>query len=79
MSRIRYGILRAGAANTDLEPLNGGLLAGYLGRPAPLRRARLQRLSWLYDYVCLLWSELYCGATDGGRPQAQRGRVLRRG
>jgi thiamine kinase len=49
------------SANTDLErELQQDLLAQYLGRaPAPDERLRLQRLAWLYDYVCLLWSELY--------------------
>ena len=36
------------------------VLAGYLERPAGKDEAmRLRLLTWLYDYVCLLWSELY--------------------
>jgi len=49
------------SANNDLEDdLRHDLLASYTGRP-PTRNecSRLQLLGWLYDYVCLLWSELY--------------------
>jgi thiamine kinase len=36
------------------------LLAAYLGRAAaPAEAERLSLLTWLYDYVCLVWSELY--------------------
>jgi thiamine kinase-like enzyme len=36
------------------------LLASYLGRqPSAAEASRLERLVWLYDYVCLLWSEVY--------------------
>jgi thiamine kinase-like enzyme len=36
------------------------LLASYLGRqPSVEEASRLQQLVWLYDYVCLLWSEVY--------------------
>src|SRR5450631_481899 len=36
------------------------LLAGYLGRqPVAAEASRLEHLAWLYDYVCLLWSEVY--------------------
>jgi thiamine kinase len=35
------------------------LLQSYLGRPpATQDEARLGALVWLYDYVCLLWSDL---------------------
>jgi thiamine kinase len=35
------------------------LLQGYLGRPpATEEEERLRALVWLYDYVCLLWSDL---------------------
>jgi len=42
------------------------LLRSYLGRP-PARddEARLQALVWLYDYVCLLWSDLYLRLRKG--------------
>jgi len=49
------------SANNDLEDeFKHELLAIYLGRP-PTRDEclRLQLLGWLYDYVCLWWSELY--------------------
>jgi thiamine kinase-like enzyme len=48
-------------ANNDFEdPVRHDLLVSYLGRPASGDEfLRLQLLSWLYDYVCLLWSELY--------------------
>jgi thiamine kinase len=49
------------SANNDLEDeLKHELLTNYAGRP-PTRNEylRLQLLGWLYDYVCLLWSELY--------------------
>jgi thiamine kinase len=57
------------SANNDFEPeLRHELLARYTGRP-PTRgeSLRLERLGWLYDYVCLLWSELYSSlAGDAG-------------
>jgi thiamine kinase-like enzyme len=48
-------------ANNDLEDnLKHDLLASYTGRPPTHNEyLRLQLLGWLYDYVCLLWSELY--------------------
>lgn len=57
-------------ANNDLEDdLRHDLLASYAGRP-PTRNevSRLQLLGWLYDYVCLLWSELYLNLYRNGRP-----------
>lgn len=64
------------ACNNDLEPAaRDFLLASYLGRPASgAEMRRLELLAWLYDYVCLLWSELYCGAAG-----AADGRILERG
>jgi thiamine kinase-like enzyme len=49
------------SANNDLEDnLGRDLLAGYAGRPPTQDEySRLQLLGWLYDYVCLLWCELY--------------------
>jgi thiamine kinase-like enzyme len=70
------------SANTDLEhELQQELLAQYLGRaPAPDERLRLQRLAWLYDYVCLLWSELYLklqgGAGKAGSADGVAARAL---
>ena len=73
------------SANNDFEPeLRHELLARYTGRP-PTRgeSLRLERLGWLYDYVCLLWSELYlslprdAGPGPAGHSQvAARARLL---
>ena len=57
------------ACNGDLNGERRNLLlARYLGRePSPGEAARLRRLAWVYDYVCLLWSELYLSSrSDGG-------------
>jgi len=71
------------ACNNDLDPAARALLlASYLGRPVlASEERRLENLGWLYDYVCLLWSEVYCGASDApdARVRAlilERGRVL---
>jgi thiamine kinase len=67
------------ACNNDLEPdARAMLLASYFGRPAlASEERRLEDLAWLYDYVCLLWSEVYCGATDASdRLILERGRAL---
>jgi aminoglycoside phosphotransferase (APT) family kinase protein len=37
------------------------LLPAYLGAVPAAGRERFELLCWLYDYVCLLWSELYLG------------------
>jgi aminoglycoside phosphotransferase (APT) family kinase protein len=58
------------SANNDLEDnVSHDLLASYTGRP-PARTdyLRLQLLGWLYDYVCLLWSELYLNLHRNERP-----------
>ena len=40
--------------------LSHDLLRAYLGRPPlPSERVRFGLLHWLYDYVCLIWSEVY--------------------
>jgi thiamine kinase-like enzyme len=64
--------------NNDLDVDFGqSLFASYLGRlPTASEAARLRLLVWLYDYVCLLWSELYArlrpaGATNGTAARAQ--------
>jgi thiamine kinase-like enzyme len=64
------------SANNDLEDaLKQELLASYAGRaPTPAEHLRLRLLGWLYDYVCLLWSELYLKLSHG----AQRDEVLAR-
>ena len=56
-----YWDLAAWIANTDgTASFAADVLAGYLGRPAGEHESeRLRLLTWLYDYVCLLWSELY--------------------
>jgi aminoglycoside phosphotransferase (APT) family kinase protein len=47
------------------------LLRSYLQRPAaPEEAARLELLVWLYDYVCLLWSELHLQGRSGA-PRAE--------
>jgi hypothetical protein len=58
------------SANNDLEDnLRHDLLASYTGRPpAQTDYLRLQLLGWLYDYVCLLWSELYLNLHRNERP-----------
>ncbi len=68
------------SANTDLEhELQQDLLAQYLGRtPAPDEQLRLQRLAWLYDYVCLLWSELYLKLRGGAGKAVSKEGVARR-
>ena len=58
------------SANNDFEDeLERDLLASYTGRP-PTRDEylRLQLLGWLYDYVCLLWCELYLNLYRDARP-----------
>jgi thiamine kinase-like enzyme len=54
-------------------------LAGYLERPAGgYESERLRLLIWLYDYICLLWSELYLTqrAGDPGGEVSARARLL---
>ena len=47
------------------------LLASYLERrPTPPEAARLKLLVWLYDYVCLLWCELYSRLRPARSPAA---------
>jgi thiamine kinase len=56
------------------------LLAAYAGCvPSQVEWSRLQILIWLYDFVCLLWSELYLSlrAADNPVGVAQRAGVLR--
>jgi thiamine kinase len=55
------------ACNNDLnEESRRLLLASYLERPPGEEDAeRLEHLSWLYDCVCWLWSELYLSGRAG--------------
>lgn len=71
-----YWDLAGWIANNDWpEELAQDLLASYLQRSAPPEEAaRLRLLVWLYDYVCLLWSELYLNR----RPEAAAGGVSAR-
>ncbi len=61
--------LASWSANNDLEDsLQHDLLRSYLMRsPTGNEYMRLRLLGWLYDYVCLLWSELYLNSTGDGR------------
>jgi thiamine kinase-like enzyme len=67
------------ACNNDLSPAaRAFLLASYLERRASAEEAqRLEDLAWLYDYVCWLWSEVYCGAARAANGVIlERGRIL---
>ena len=73
------------SANNDFgDELQHDLLVTYNGRPpTPSEQLRLNLLVWLYDYVCLLWCELYLKPYAGPRPgdaaqdgAAARGRQL---
>jgi thiamine kinase-like enzyme len=69
------------SANNDLEPeMRHELLAKYAGRPPTRSESlRFKRLGWLYDYVCLLWSELYLNLRrDAGPDPAARKEVAAR-
>ncbi|HUX72765.1 MAG TPA: phosphotransferase [Steroidobacteraceae bacterium] len=63
-------------------PLRGELLQRYLGRtPAPVDVTRLALLAWLYDYVCLLWSDVYfaqCSRRPGAGPLARAQQIASR-
>jgi thiamine kinase-like enzyme len=58
------------SANNDFEDeLKHDLLACYTGRPPTHGEyLRLELLGWLYDYICLLWSELYLNLYRDLRP-----------
>ncbi len=51
------------SANNDFEAdVQWSLLTRYLGSaPSSSQWLRFRSLLWLYDYVCLLWSQLYLG------------------
>lgn len=63
--------------NNDYGEISAArLMATYLGRaPSAGERTRLAALRWLYDYVCLLWSELYLNQPCGAANAAVSGRV----
>ncbi|HEV7610293.1 MAG TPA: phosphotransferase [Steroidobacteraceae bacterium] len=73
------------SANNDLEDeFRQELLASYTGRPpTPHEKLRLQLLGWLYDYVSLLWCDLYLNlhrdpiqGTVTGRVQSLAARLI---
>jgi aminoglycoside phosphotransferase (APT) family kinase protein len=69
------------ASNSDLTAeRRSALLACYLQRcPTRAEAARIGRLAWLYDYMCLLWSEVYLSSqpdTGAAVGVAARGRRL---
>jgi thiamine kinase-like enzyme len=67
------------SANNDLEAdVQWGLLTRYLGSaPNPSRWQRFRSLLWLYDYVCLLWSQLYLDLRrEAANGVAERARFL---
>lgn len=69
--------LASWASNADLtERARRALLECYLGREAnPAEASRLGAVIWLYDYVCLLWSEIYLTERDGAAAAAVRARA----
>lgn len=67
------------SANNDLDPeAQSSLLAAYLGAaPSASQWQRLRLLLWLYDYVCLLWSQLYLSLRrEAATAIAERARLL---
>jgi thiamine kinase len=62
-----YWDLAGWTANNDwTSGCAADLLARYLQRPAETAEAgRLPHFVWLYDYVCLLWSEVYLEQRPG--------------
>ncbi len=64
------------SANNDLEhELRQELLASYMGRPpTPHEKLRLQLLGWLYDYISLLWCDLYLNLHGDDRQGTMAGR-----
>jgi thiamine kinase len=73
----RFWDLAGWACNTDMGPeARRAFLCAYLGRaPAAEDEERFEVMAWLYDYVCVLWSEVYV-RSRGGDPAA--GTVSRR-
>jgi len=69
-------------ANDLAEPARRVLLEGYLGcAPTAGEWARFLEIAWLYDYIGLLWSELYlrqAGAADDTEALARAARIVAR-
>lgn len=61
-------------ANNDWHDIEAErLLTGYLQRtPVESDRARLRIYRWLYDFVCVLWSDLYLVQRPGTQAEALR-------
>ena len=78
--RDRAGLRNGGGQERlDLaEEARRLLLLSYLGRtPRDEETERLEHLAWLYDYVCVLWSELFAARGDGeARAVSARARFL---
>jgi thiamine kinase len=66
------------AANNDFQAESQReLLTCYLAaEPSAAQSARFGLLMWLYDYVCLLWSELYLSRRPGGANDISRRATL---
>jgi thiamine kinase-like enzyme len=67
------------SCNNDLaEEARRLLLSSYLGRtPRDEETQRLEHLAWLYDYVCVLWSELFASrGVSEARAVSARARFL---
>ena len=66
------------SCNNDLEPRTRSLTAARaISADRPRRRGgRASSISrWLYDYVCLLWSELYCRTWAAAEARAASARA----
>ncbi len=67
------------SANNDLQAeVQWELLTRYLGSvPSSIQWQRFRLLLWLYDYVCLLWNQLYLGLRrEAANGVAERARLL---
>jgi thiamine kinase-like enzyme len=67
------------SANNDFEAdVQWSLLTRYLGSaPSSSQWLRFRSLLWLYDYVCLLWSQLYLDLRrEAAKGVAERARFL---
>jgi aminoglycoside phosphotransferase (APT) family kinase protein len=60
VSDVLWDLVGWGSANDFTLIENRGLLTQFLGRtPQSNEWARFDALAWIYDYMCLLWCELY--------------------